>query len=258
MHTSAATWFGYGARTSRRGKSLGIPVTSGIAIDRQSRLAAQVRGSDTTAGRTRAHHVTGRRRLHHRPAEKGIRFAGMANGEAPGRQQAIKAELPCKSIMDGLPLDLLVLANFALRVEIRQHVLGDADALLHQPGLVLRVLRPDGVVGVPAGKNVGEHVDSFCIEFLSIFGTRTTAKFDHPGRAINPSFIPLVVSRRNARSRHEPPEHPMPNPDAERQRTYRQPAEPPVAPVEHVLDVAAPPPCALTFWGCVRPGILGR
>ena len=41
---------------------------------------APVRGSDIAAGWAKACHVTGRRRLHHQPSEKGIRPAGMANG----------------------------------------------------------------------------------------------------------------------------------------------------------------------------------
>jgi hypothetical protein len=35
IRTSAATWSGSAARTSRRGRSLGIQATSGIGIDRQ-------------------------------------------------------------------------------------------------------------------------------------------------------------------------------------------------------------------------------
>ena len=43
IRSSAATWSGFGGRTSRRGKSLGIPATSGIGIDKQSWLATRVR-----------------------------------------------------------------------------------------------------------------------------------------------------------------------------------------------------------------------
>ena len=39
----------------------------------------------------------------------------------------------------------------------RQHVRGDAKALHEQPGFVLGVLRPDGIVGVARGEDVGEH-----------------------------------------------------------------------------------------------------
>ena len=42
-------------------------------------LAAQVRGPDIVAQRQEADHPARRRRLHHQPAEKGVRPAGMAS-----------------------------------------------------------------------------------------------------------------------------------------------------------------------------------
>jgi hypothetical protein len=78
-----------GARTSRRGKSLGILAMSGITIDRQSRMAAQVRGSDTASRRAGASHAEGRRRLHHEAPEGGALGARHGGRPIPKRPRAV-------------------------------------------------------------------------------------------------------------------------------------------------------------------------
>ena len=58
----------------------GTPATSGTGIDSENRLELQF-DDPIPHPRGRARHAAGRRRLHHQPAEKGIRPAGMANGD---------------------------------------------------------------------------------------------------------------------------------------------------------------------------------